>query len=81
MNEAEQQLLQGLKNREEESFAVLFHLYGGKLYQLTYKMCRNVQDAQDAVQLTFVQAMKSIDGFKGGSRLSTWLLLSPETNA
>ena len=37
------------------------------------RLLRSDQDAEDAVQEAFVSAARAIDGFAGGSKVSTWL--------
>ncbi len=44
-----------------------------RLLAVTRRLLRNEEDAQDAVQEAFVSAFKNLDGFHGGSKLSTWL--------
>jgi RNA polymerase sigma-70 factor (ECF subfamily) len=47
--------------------------YGPKVYALALRLCRNSTEAEDAVQDTFLQAMKSWGSFRGDSKPSTWL--------
>ncbi len=42
-------------------------------YNVAYRMLRNVEDAEDAVQEAFISAYRSFSKFKGQSKVSTWL--------
>ncbi|OQX56112.1 MAG: hypothetical protein B5M53_03130 [Candidatus Cloacimonas sp. 4484_209] len=57
---------------------VLFHkivdTYSERLYNIVYKILRNVDDTEDIVQETFVRAYTKRKGFKGKSSLYTWLV-------
>jgi RNA polymerase sigma-70 factor (ECF subfamily) len=74
-NTAENELVKSLKNGKPESFTFLFDQYGKKIYGLAYRFCGNHEDAEDIVQKTFLQALKSIKGFKGESSIYTWLYI------
>ena len=42
-------------------------------YNVAYRMLRNVEDAEDAVQEAFISAYRAFHRFKGESKVSTWL--------
>jgi RNA polymerase sigma-70 factor (ECF subfamily) len=44
-----------------------------RLLAVTRRMLRSEEDARDAVQDAFISAFRALDGFEGGSQLSTWL--------
>jgi len=69
----EQRLLERLKARDERAFNELVRLYQGKIYQLVFRMLGDRAEAEDLAQEVFVTVFKSIDGFRGDSKLSTWL--------
>jgi RNA polymerase sigma factor (sigma-70 family) len=48
-------------------------LYGDRLLRSAYLLCGNKTEAQDLVQETFVQAIKSYGRFRGDSAVYTWL--------
>jgi len=54
-------------------FARMVDMYSTKLYRLTLKMLNNPQDAEDALQETFIKAFRYIGSFDGRSSISTWL--------
>lgn len=44
-----------------------------RLLSVARRILRNDEDAKDAVQEGLIAALSSLDGFEGGSQLSTWL--------
>ena len=44
-----------------------------RLLAVARRMLKSEDDARDAVQEAFISAFRALDGFHGGSRLSTWL--------
>jgi RNA polymerase sigma-70 factor (ECF subfamily) len=70
---SESLLLERLRAGDEAAFETVIHLYGGRLLAAARRLLRNEDDAADAVQEAFLAAFKSIDGFQGTARLSTWL--------
>jgi RNA polymerase sigma-70 factor (ECF subfamily) len=51
----------------------LYHTHGGRLKSIAWHMLGNRQDAEDAVQETFVKAYRALDAFQGQSGIGTWL--------
>ena len=47
--------------------------YEKMIYNLAYRMLGNREDAEDVLQDTFLNVVRSIDGFKSRSSFSTWL--------
>jgi RNA polymerase sigma-70 factor (ECF subfamily) len=47
--------------------------YGERLYNAGLALCRNPSDAQDLVQETFAEALRSASRFEGRSAPYTWL--------
>ena len=47
--------------------------YADFAYNVAYRMLRNVEDAEDAVQEAFISAYRAFDRFKGQSKVSTLL--------
>jgi Sigma-70 region 2 len=66
-------LLERLKAHDEEAFETIVRRYGGRMLATAYRLLGNDHDARDAVQQAFASAFKSIAGFNGEARLSTWL--------
>ena len=66
-------LLAGLRARDESAFEQLVRRYSDKLLAVTRRYLRNEDDAQDALQDTFLSVFRVIDQFEGNAQLSTWL--------
>ena len=69
----EETLVENLKQKSSEAFEELVAKYARPLYGVSYRILRNPQDAEDAVQETFLQVFQSIHKFRGESSLFTWL--------
>ncbi|WP_019037954.1 RNA polymerase sigma factor [Psychroflexus tropicus] len=71
----ENELIEKLKRKstQQEAFRFLIRRYKRPLYALVRKVCIDHQDTDEVVQLTFIKAFKYIDGFKGNSKIYTWL--------
>lgn len=52
---------------------VLYNRFFDRIYRLAYSKLLNDQDAQDAVSAVFLKLVRSIDSFRGESKLSTWI--------
>ncbi|HXZ44696.1 MAG TPA: sigma-70 family RNA polymerase sigma factor, partial [archaeon] len=44
-----------------------------RVYNFAMRMCRNVEDAKDILQETFLGMLRSIKDFREESRFTTWL--------
>jgi len=71
---AEQLLVGRLKERDEHAFNEIVRLYGDKVFSLVYRMVGSRAEAEDIAQEVFVTVFKTIDGFRGEAKFSTWLL-------
>lgn len=69
----EDKLVERLKRRDEAAFNELITLYQGRIYRLLFRMLGDAAEAEDLAQEVFITVFKSIDGFRGDSKLSTWL--------
>ena len=69
----EQALLERLRAGENAAFEELIRAHGGRLLTVARRFLPVEEDAHDAVQEAFASAFRSIGGFEGNARLSTWL--------
>ena len=69
----EEKLVARLKRRDEAAFGELVRLYEGRVFRLVLRMIGDRAEAEDLAQEVFVTVFKSIDSFRGDSKLSTWL--------
>jgi RNA polymerase sigma-70 factor (ECF subfamily) len=74
MSIAERLLIARLKERDEQAFGEIVQLYGDKVFSLIYRMIGNRQEAEDIAQEVFITVFKTVDGFRGEAKFSTWLL-------
>ncbi len=66
--------IQKFKSGDEDLFREIVDAYGERLYYIIMRIVRNVDDAEDIVQETFVRAYTKRRTFKGKSSLYTWLV-------
>jgi RNA polymerase sigma-70 factor, ECF subfamily len=50
-----------------------YHTHQPQVYALCYRLLGRAEDAEDAVQATFVRAFRSLPRFRGDSAPRTWL--------
>ena len=74
MSVAERLLIARLKERDEQAFGEIVRLYGDKVFSLVYRMIGSRAEAEDIAQEVFITVFKTIDGFRGEAKFSTWLL-------
>jgi len=55
------------------AFQNLYALYAGRLYKSIFRITKNAQDAEDALQDTFLRAYLAIHTFEGKSSIYSWL--------
>ena len=72
MTSYEDELIHRSKGGDLDSFNLLIEIYQGPIYNLTFRMLGNPQDAEDITQEAFILAWKAIPGFKGGN-FKSWL--------
>lgn len=72
---AESSLVDQLKAPEtrEAAFSTLMSTYKERLYWHIRKMVYSHDDADDVLQNTFIKVYRSIENFKGESKLYTWM--------
>ena len=73
MSLRERRLIRRLRDRDERAFRELVEEHRDRVYNLTYRMLGNREEAEDVAQEVFITVFKSIDSFRGDAKLSTWL--------
>jgi RNA polymerase sigma-70 factor (ECF subfamily) len=58
---------------QREAFEELVRRHRGRVYALALRICRNADDAEDALQETFIAAYRALPRFDRRARVSTWL--------
>lgn len=72
-SDPEARLIHLLRKRDEAAFNELVLTYEAQVYRLAFRMLGNTEDARDLAQEVFVQVFRSIENFRGDSKLGTWL--------
>lgn len=73
MTRSERRLIRRLKDRDERAFSELIEDHGDRVFNLCFRMLSNREEAEDLAQEVFITVFKSIDSFRGDSKLSTWI--------
>lgn len=69
----EHRLVAAAKRGQTAAFDALCHPHSKVLFQRTYRITKNREDAEDAVQDSFLRAFVHMKKFDGRSSFSTWL--------
>src|SRR5580692_4362667 len=56
-----------------EAFAALIRMHQRMIHSLAYRMTGSAADAEDLAQETFIRAYRSLDGYRGAAKFSSWL--------
>lgn len=67
------ELVDAVKNGDAAAFNVIVQRYESKVIGVLFGMMHNPEDARDVAQDVFLKAYRSIDKFRGDSKLYTWL--------
>ncbi|HTR76525.1 MAG TPA: sigma-70 family RNA polymerase sigma factor [Gemmatimonadaceae bacterium] len=62
-----------LDGGSESAFVELYQRHTPQLFRIARRLLGSTADAEDAVQETWIRAMRRIDSFQWRSALSTWL--------
>ena len=65
--------IDSLKRGDERAFQLLLNTFSEKIYNLSFSILQNQEDAEDITQEIFITVYLSISQFKGDSKLSTWI--------
>ena len=69
----DRKLVRALRARDEEAFSELVAVYQHKVFNITYRILGDRQEAEDVAQEVFITVFKHIDQFRGEAKFSTWL--------
>ncbi len=61
------------RSGDREALEALYRAFETPVYNLARRMLRNPEDAEDVVQETFLEIVKSIRGFRGEGHLWGWI--------
>ncbi len=68
----EQELLAAAKCGDAAAFNELFQPIAKRTFQIVYRITKNREDAEDALQDSFLRALRHIKAFESRSRFSSW---------
>lgn len=69
----DRELVENIKSDQPGAFKLLVEKYQEKVLNTCYRFLNNREDAEDMAQEVFVEVYQSISGFKGNSKISTWI--------
>lgn len=61
------------KDTQAKAFEILINTYKERLYWHIRRIVLNHDDTDDVLQNTFIKVYNNIDGFKGNSKLYSWM--------
>ena len=69
----DREMIARCKKGDREAFNKLMETYQKQVFNISYGMLSDYEDASDAAQEVFVKVWRSIAGFKGEASFKTWL--------
>ena len=70
----EAQLVEAARAGDTGAFTELVNRYDRRIFRLAMNITQNREDAEDALQETFLKAFSHLPQFQGNSRFYTWLV-------
>jgi len=70
---AESLTIQKARDGDKEALAELVNMHKELAFNIAYRITKNVEDAEDIVQESFLKVFKNLDRFKEASKFSSWL--------
>ena len=66
-------LILALQQKSEPAFKELVETFQDMVFNVCLGMLRDVEEAEESAQDVFIEVYKSVEGFRGESKLSTWI--------
>lgn len=73
MARSETQLIEAARAGDSHAVDELLAMHEQKVFRFGLRMCGNEEEAREVLQETMLAAFRSLEGFRGDARLSTWL--------
>lgn len=70
----DEEIVRRITAGDREALGLLMRRYNQKLYRTARAILKDDAEAEDAVQEAYLIAYRSLGGFRGDSKLSTWLV-------
>ena len=67
------QLISDLQTGAQSAFRELVAAYQDRVYNTCLGLLQNEEDAEECAQDVFIEVYRSVDSFRGESKLSTWI--------
>src|SRR5262245_14258361 len=61
------------RSGDPAAFRVIVEGYSRDVFRLAFRITGNEEDAEDAVQETFIRAYRKLEGFEARANFGTWL--------
>lgn len=68
----EDSVIVSVQQGNANAFSLLVEKYQSMAFSIAWRILRNKEDAEDAVQDAFVQTYRSLSSFRGEAKFSTW---------
>ena len=69
----DREILLHCRQGDMRAFSLLVEKYQDRLFNATYRLCGNYQDACELTQEAFLRALKGLAGFRQEAKFYTWL--------
>src|SRR3954469_21702399 len=69
----DEQMVERALSGDPEAFGEIVRRWERRIFALAYGMLGREEDARDATQETFLAAFRSLRGFRGEAKVSSWL--------
>jgi RNA polymerase sigma-70 factor (ECF subfamily) len=70
---ADAEILELCRQGDRAGYERLLRVHGGRMKSIAWNMLRNQEDAEDAVQETFLRVHRSLHTYSGQALFSTWI--------
>lgn len=77
----EELLIAELREGKPSAYNELVKQFADKVYNTSISILQNEEDAEDNTQEVFIEVFRSVNNFKGESKLSTWIYRITVTKA
>ncbi len=71
--EEDLELIHRAQAGDKNAFGKLIKKYEKTVYSFAFKICRDKEKAEEAMQETFISSYRGLKSFSGNSKFSTWL--------
>ncbi len=71
--QSDERLIKAAAKGDKSAFTALVNRYEDTVYSFSYKVCRDKEKAEEALQDTFINVYRKLASFDGKSKFSTWL--------